>query len=81
MVRKWENVQYIEDDTKGLKHTFLLDFPPLFSFLSFTVAFCLLDSVVNITAYEERRLYDQKKNQYITILLKGVLVSYVYDFV
>ncbi len=66
------SVQNIGNDTKGLKHKlhFYQIFLHAFLFYPLPLLFAGLDSVVNITAYEEQRLYDQK-NQYITILLKG----------
>lgn len=75
-----EYVQYMPDDTKGLKHR-LHFYQTLRStpFLSFTVA-AGLDSVVTAQPYKEQHLYGNEKSIYC-YLIKRVLVSFVYNFV
>ena len=60
--QKAGHVQYIWDDSKGLKHN--LHFYQVFLFFSILYRRCLLAffNVVNITAYEDQPLYDQKIN-------------------
>lgn len=57
-------VQYIWDDSKGLKHNlhFYQVFLHSFLFYPLPSLFAGLYSVVNITAYDDQPLYDQKIN-------------------
>lgn len=56
------SVQYIGNDTKGLKHKlhFYQIFLHAFLFYPLPLPFAGLHSIVNITGYEEQHLYDQK---------------------